>query len=235
MKMNKRIQTVLGSILGVTFLFSNALSVGAHPAKQNNVLKSEYHSVYGGYYVGGESVGWSIDENNHNGSPYLYYTWKSGDACLTAARKNNFIAAAAKWSPCGNISYDPSGGGNTYQAGKLGTFNPGPGSGTVAQFYGYSSDAQGHLYYWKIDMNWTKSYSNADWAEILAHEFGHAFGLNDLYNSSNSNKLMYGYTNGTATRPTATDIKGFNVITGKHTTHSFNTSGVCTGCGGLKK
>ena len=227
--MNKRIKTFLVSIFSLLFVLSTNLIVNAHPSKQNNILKSEYHSTYGGYYVGGESVGWSIDENNHAGGTYINYTWQTGDACLTAARKSLVQQGAAKWAPCGTIENEI--GGNTYTGGKIGTFDPGPNSGTVAQFYDFASDSQGNLYYWKIDMNWRMNVTST----TMAHEFGHVFGLNDLYNSSNSNKLMFGYSSRTASGPTATDVKGFNVITGIHTTHSFNTSGVCTGCGGLKK
>ena len=38
-------------------------------------------------------------------------------------------------------------------------------------------------------------------AVTLAHEFGHALGLKDLSYTQNINKLMYGYSNGTATAP----------------------------------
>lgn len=38
--------------------------------------------------------------------------------------------------------------------------------------------------------------------ETLAHEFGHAIGLYDLYEAKNKDKIMYGYRVGrTATRP----------------------------------
>ncbi len=228
MKMNKIIKISLVLTLGLMFVISTTLLVSAHTTSQSSVLKSEYMPEYGDYYVGGESVGWSIDEDYHSGFPYMFFKWRSSDACLTTARKNIFLQGANKWAPCGTIEYDPT--GNSY-FGALGTFDPGPGSSTVAQFYDYSSDSDGHLLFWRIDMNWRVSATSTD----IAHEFGHAFGLNDLYNISNSNKLMYGYTSGTATGPTSTDVKGFNVITGLHSSHSFNTSGVCIVCGGLKK
>lgn len=36
-------------------------------------------------------------------------------------------------------------------------------------------------------------------------------------------------------RPSYRDAQGFRVITGKHTTHSFSSSGVCSRCAGIKK
>lgn len=81
---------------------------------------------------------------------------------------------------------------------------------------------------------------------VIAHELGHVLGLNDLYSPTNADKLMYGYSTGTATGPTASDIKGMQVITGSHTTHTWgykyyttNTYGqhvhakYCTVCNGF--
>jgi hypothetical protein len=47
-----------------------------------------------------------------------------------------------------------------------------------------------------------------------AHEIGHSLGLLDLHESRNSDKLMYG-SRGTATKPTAADIKGAKYATRK--------------------
>jgi hypothetical protein len=64
----------------------------------------------------------------------------------------------------------------------------------VAQrtFYSISSD---HPARWRIQLNSGKTANS--WTTVSAHEIGHVFGLADLYNSSNSDKLMYGYDNGT--------------------------------------
>ena len=59
----------------------------------------------------------------------------------------------------------------------------------------------------------------------IAHEFGHVIGLNDLYDSANSNKLMFGYERRTANGLTAYDRRGAEVILGEHpksnTPHNF--------------
>lgn len=44
--------------------------------------------------------------------------------------------------------------------------------------------------------------------ETIAHEFGHAIGLNDLKLSGNSGLLMYGFSSRTASSPTSKDIAG---------------------------
>lgn len=80
----------------------------------------------------------------------------------------------------------------------------------------------------------------------LAHEFGHAIGLNDLYDDQNVNKLMYGVSSRTVSSPTTSDKWGAKVITGVHTTHTWaykyhSTTGTgqnrhvgyCTSCNGV--
>jgi hypothetical protein len=54
---------------------------------------------------------------------------------------------------------------------------------------------------------------------IIPH--GHIFGMVDLYNDKNKNKLMYGNSNRTVSVPQAADLQGMGVITGYHTLHSF--------------
>jgi len=224
MEMIKTIKMI--SILTLVFMLmiSTNLPVNAHTAKQSNRLKSEHGDV------GGESAGWNIDEGEHTADKYLFYSWKTGDACLNTARKNLFLQGAAKWAPFGSITEDPSGGGNLDQTGKLGTYDGGT-STAMAKYYDYKSDAEGHLKTWKIELNWRKTPVN----NTTAHEFGHVFGLDDLYESFNSDQLMYGYATGTATEPKAADIEGFKFKPGLYPSHSYNISGVCTVCGRLKK
>ena len=113
-----------------------------------------------------------------------------------------------------------------------------------ADFNGYSADSAGHLTSWFIRLN--SAYLNNITPLVIAHEFGHAFGLADLYNSSNSNKLMYGTYDEqnppNLTAPAAKDMWGAKVITGYHTSHSWEYVYVsndkhrrrCTSCGGYK-
>lgn len=48
----------------------------------------------------------------------------------------------------------------------------------------------------------------AQHSQTMTHELGHAIGLYDLYNDNNKGKLMYGYSNSTASFPTSRDIAG---------------------------
>lgn len=48
---------------------------------------------------------------------------------------------------------------------------------------------------WRIQFNSAKSANS--WTTVAAHEIGHVYGLADLYQSYNDERLMYGYDNGT--------------------------------------
>ena len=112
----------------------------------------------------------------------------------------------------------------------------------TAGVYDIQTDSSGHYTSWKIMVNTRYSIEE----ETLAHEFGHAIGLYDLYEAKNKDKIMYGYRVGrTATRPTTLDKWGAKVITGAHSSHtwkykyhSFNSFGnihvrYCSSCQGL--
>jgi hypothetical protein len=47
---------------------------------------------------------------------------------------------------------------------------------------------------WRIQYNSAKS--SASWNTVTAHEIGHIYGLGDIYEDRNDDKLMYGYDNG---------------------------------------
>jgi len=200
---------------------------GAHPASQKNILQSNKITQYGNgiYYVGGETVGWSIDEGYHRGSSTsMAYRIVTTDVWFTPARKSMVQQGAAKWSTYGNVYESSNAIGVVY------AYNGGT-SSTIASFGEYTVDSSGHFTQWRIKINKDRNATAAN----LAHEFGHAFGLNDLYESKNNNKLMYAYSSGTATAPTAVDGKGFSVITGGHTSHAFGSDYACYVCGGIKK
>jgi hypothetical protein len=55
-------------------------------------------------------------------------------------------------------------------------------------------------------------------AKIMAHEIGHTYGLGDLYEDKHSDKLMYGYTEGSM-NISASDRLGMEVLTGVHRRH----------------
>lgn len=235
MKKNYIFKSVVLLFVAVLVLHTGS-HVFAHSSSQAGILAKTSIEGYTGTYVGGEDVGWSIDEDYHTNGTTITYSFSSVDPYLTNALKSYVTGGASKWSGTVSIINKTDGTG----AGTISTFNQ-PNSYTVAKFCDYSADSNGHLTSWKIKMN--RAYTQS--AIVLAHEFGHVIGLNDLYEEKNAGKLMYGVTSGTATAPTALDKWGAKVITGVHTTHTWGykyhstVSGVnkhvryCTECNGL--
>lgn len=229
---------VASYILVITFMLLTIPSAFAHSSSQAGILAKTYIGPpYDGYYIGGEEVGWSIDEGLHTNGTTITYSFVSSDPYLTSQYRSYVTNGARKWSGTVTITNKTDGSGT----GKIGTFYS-PNTGIVAVTRPLRVNNSGHLTAWEISMN--RAYSQSD--KVLAHEFGHVIGLNDLYASRNSGKIMYAYTSGTATSPTTTDKWGAKVITGVHSTHSWGykyhstlSSGAnrhvkyCTSCYGL--
>lgn len=215
-------------LMAITMLLFCCPYAYAHPVSKEGLI------------WGGESVGWMINEDKHTNGRTLTYAYEAGDPYLSATYKTYITDGANLWS--GTVSIvrktDGTEKGTIYTEYKVG-------NETTATFWG-TADSSGHLTKWKIALN--RYYSSSINEKVLAHEFGHAIGLKDLYNSSNANKIMYGYSgNGwTATGVTTTDRWGAKVITGDHSTHSMSYKycktdaasnnyhiKYCTNCGGL--
>jgi len=220
----------------IVSLSFSGLVVNAHNTSWEGVLRKSYISQYGGYYIGGDEVGWSIDEGVHTNGASLTYSFDSTDSNLTPTLKNVVRAGAGLWSGTVNIQEKTDGTGK----GLITTYNE-AGSGVIAKFCEFTANSSGHLTAWKIKLNRAHTQNQV----VIAHEFGHAIGLNDLYEYRSRYKLMYGYDTGLANSPTATDIWGAKLITGVHSSHTWgykyystNSSGnvhikYCTQCGGL--
>ena len=236
MKRKIIIKTVVYILVSVLMLQGSPY-VLAHPSSQEGILAKTYHSTYEGYYVGGESVGWSIDESYHTNGTTLTYSFFTSDSYLNSTYKSYVTTGASRWSGTMTITNKTDGSGT----GEISTYND-PNTNTVAKFCEYYANGSGHLTSWKIKMNRAKNVTST----TLAHEFGHAIGLNDLYDDQNVNKLMYGVSSRTVSSPTTSDKWGAKVITGVHTTHTWaykyhSTTGTgqnrhvgyCTSCNGL--
>lgn len=208
MKLKKRMMFALSLILLVLLVSP----IYAHSTSQEGVLAKTYHSEYGGLYIGGEDVGWSIDESLHTNGTDITYSFDTTDSYLTSIYKNYTTEGASKWSGIVTISNKTDGTG----VGTVKTYYDGN-SGTVARFKSAESNIDGHLTTWTIEMNRAKNISST----TMAHEFGHVIGLNDLYESQNQNKLMYGYSSRTVSSPTSLDIWGAKVIIGVHSSHTW--------------
>lgn len=187
---------ILCFLICVSLLLTCTISIYAHSSSQSSIINW------------GEIIGWSIDESNHTNSTTLTYKF---DSSVTSDQKTIIKSGASKWSSYGSVTESTSG------TGTVSTYSD-SNSSTTSMFTEYTSNSSGHLTAWKIKIN---TYYTV-LAVTEAHEFGHAFGLNDLYESGNTGQLMYGYRSGrTATAPSTQDGKGFKVITGTHTTHTW--------------
>lgn len=209
----------------------------AHSTSQKGILAKTYNSSCGRYCIGGEDVGWSVDELHHTNGTGTSYSFSTTDTELTGLHKQIVIEGANKWSGIVTITNKTDGTG----VGKIETvYNAN--SGILAECTSYKTGTNGHLTGWRIILNRAYSVTSTD----VAHEFGHAIGLNDLYQSKNKNKLMYGYSDTrTASRPTSSDVSGAMIITGVHTSHTWgykfyditNTGNrhinYCTYCNGI--
>ncbi len=217
------------ALIGVLY-FITAVSAQAHSSSQSGILRTYYDSHAITTYIGGEDVGWGIDESAHTNGAYVYYTF---DNDVTSTYKTMARAAAEKWADYFSIIESNSSAIGTIKLVYRTDVS------WVARFCNYSANSAGHLLSWEIQLNTAKSISST----TIAHEFGHVLGLNDLYSISNQNRLMYGYENRTVTSPTLKDNWGARVITGEHTTHvwgeyQFAGGGkhtrICQSCGGYK-
>lgn len=234
--MRKSLHNLLILLLLTFIMLKFPQDVFAHPSSQANVLAQSYHAKYKGYYIGGERVGWSIDERLHTNGTTITYSFLTSDPYLTNLYKGFVTTGASRWRGIVNIVNKTDGSGT----GKISTYND-PESGVTAHFCEARADRAGHLTSWSIKIN--RAYQIS--ATTLSHEFGHVIGLNDLYDESNNNKLMYGYSNKVVSYPTALDKCGAEVITGVHRSHTWgyqyystNSNGnihakYCTICNGL--
>lgn len=221
-------KSILYCIAILIAIYSCMFSAIAHPSPQSTQLDSyiEYDE-YGNEWqcVGSESIGWVILDECHLGSCIGSYKFS---VLVPDEYRELFYDAVDIWenSTQAQMTEDENAIGKIYIETKSY-------ENYVAMTAYDDTDSNGHLLSWAIVMN---DYYNVT-ADILAHEIGHVWGLNDLYEDSNINKLMYAYSTCTATAPTSSDIKGFNVITGLHTTHTWlykNAYQYCSICSGRK-
>lgn len=158
----------------------------------------------------GEMYGYYIDCSYHQADKYFSYNTAS---TMSSTYQNYVSGGASKWNNTGAASISRS---FSYSANGYVHIYTDSNSSTVAAFYNYASNTYGHLTKWSIKMNTSimNGRTAAKNQETMAHELGHAIGLNDLYLSGNSGVLMYGYSSRTASSPTSKDITGANRAVG---------------------
>ncbi|MGG0720150.1 hypothetical protein ABE096_21595 [Robertmurraya massiliosenegalensis] len=189
--MNFNLKRVLYSLVVALLLSSTILtsSVFAHSASSCN--------------SGSESSGWKVNCTSTHGHLGTSSTTYQYSPTLTQQYKNYTSTGASRWNNTGivNISQSSSSGNIIYQ-------HSDPNTSTVA--YVTSQTFNNHKSSWFMSYNHSKMNGRTSAANngTATHEFGHSIGIADLYNSSNKNKIMYGYEDRTVTVPQTADKTG---------------------------
>lgn len=220
---------IISIILIMSIFMCLTLNVSAHTQVQNTIL-DEYTDKDGHkYYVGAESIGWIIDEYGHIGTTSITYRF---DNSVPSRYKTMFRKAASSWEIYTDATVTEVSSTSANVVVKYGSLA----LTSRAESSTYTNGTRNYH-----SSNWTITINNSDLAveHDLIHEIGHVFGLHELRYTDNTNKIMFiKGSSRTATHPTSSDIKGFYVITGLHSTHSSwkysNTAKWCATCGGIK-
>lgn len=193
------------------------ISFSAHSQSQKGLLLENIipRDNYGyGYFIGGDYVGWSIDETGHTNGQSIVYQFDTTDPNLTDYHKAITRSGASLWANWGISIVE--GFSTQYIVGTYVNTN----TNVTAALHLGNRDSNGHWLSWALRYNVLASGATNITA---AHEFGHVLGLNDLYGANSTDKLMYGVqAQRLATSPTYYDYLGASVITGSHTYHTWS-------------
>ena len=194
--MNKKTKTACLFCVLICIMFIINISSVAH---SGGTVFSDY---------GSEDHGWIIRSLHHNANKNLNYNWDNSDPNISSYMTMVY-SGAFKWNSVGGNITQSSSSGNLIK-----TYYD-PGTTTVAYCGNYTyNTTTWHTSRFDICINRFHVPSTSfDNNTLLAHEFGHAFGLLDMQQPKNQNKLMYGFTSWTITGPTYYDEVGFNLIT----------------------
>jgi hypothetical protein len=192
----KLIKVIKIFIICCLFILIGISSVSAHTNMQSEIISW------------GEDIGWNIDEYNHTNGSTVTYDFRNGVLNIYQEATNS---GASAWEVVDVVQTSSSPTGEIYAF-------PDEHTDVLASLQQYTADANGHFTEWLI---WINSALYVD-SGIMAHEFGHAIGLLDLYEIQNEGMLMYNLYPCSASAPTTMDNRGAEVITGQHSNHTFN-------------
>ena len=213
--MKRNILKTISFILTIIMVLQISPCISAHTTSQDGILAKTFIKEKNDWFIGGDEVGWRINENAHSNSTRISYSFSS--SFTNSTYKQYVKDGAAAWKDIVTIAtptlFNPVEGEISTYIGTYGNKD----SDFVAKTHDKKVDKNGHLISWKISINLEKTGFLS--AKIFAHEFGHVIGLTDLYDSKSSNKIMYAYSTMTVTAPTESDKNGANVILGFHDKH----------------
>ena len=99
------------TIIVCVFFIQLITPVFAHPASQENVLSKSYCELREDYYIGGEDVGWFIDEDYHTNGTTLTYSISESAYLGTEPYRSYIFDGAALWNGVITIIYKEDGTG----------------------------------------------------------------------------------------------------------------------------
>lgn len=201
------------------------------PAFAHTTLQVYLFDGEGSTSVGGELMGWKINETCHtNGTSFLFRFDSTTNGGFTSTQKTNIRNGLYLW-----VS-SPFTFSETNNSTGVIVYSPSLSASTPVTLF-MQHDSSGHITAWTMYVNPTYATTVR-----IAREFGHIIGLNNLTSTLNKNKIMYSGTDGTATAPHTQDKWGAKVITGYHSSHTWTYEystlskhlKKCTKCGGYK-
>ena len=94
----KHILKLTRYLLVITIMFQITPCTLAHEIYQAGTLRKEFNLIQEKEYIGGEDVGWFIDEEAHTNGTKIYYTLSKKDFFYISKYKNNITNGATSWS-----------------------------------------------------------------------------------------------------------------------------------------
>jgi hypothetical protein len=193
-------------IKAITLIFAISLTLASYAHNDATQRK----------IVGGrDTIGWHINENAHTWGTAL--TFKTHPSLLSHELLTT-LQGAAKWKAPYSVQV------NSNSPNTVGFYSDNQ-CIALAMFRisRATVDSNRHFTKWEIEIHRGRGAT----AVSMAHEFGHAFGLMDLFVFPSGSTLMFAAETRTATEPTAADLRGASVITGIHgpgtsSPHIFN-------------
>jgi len=203
---------MITKIIALVLMYSLATSLlvsvsSAHETNQRGIVRGRDCNFI--------NSGWVMNENKHTNGNALAFRFGNNVAPIYQSVTR---LGAILWRGAGyNLIEAPPAGTWNGAAGIISTYND-PSKSAVMSYYGFAVAPTYHVTgVWDIEIN-TASNSSTN-PVIMAHEFGHAFGLSHVGVTSGTrykDRVMYKDSSLTATTLHQSDILGASVITGRH-------------------